>query len=102
MSIHNRVHEAYKHKILAQFKENKYLPQTPEGLLDFLFGDDSEYRVYYYDDIYTKRTVINRLNTLWLLPTWVVCAPFLWLSTGETGINQHSKLGKWIAKVTGL
>lgn len=102
MSIHNRVHEAYKYKLLAEFKDNKYLPQTPEGLLEFLFDEDSEYRIYYYDDPYTKRSVVHRLNTLWMLPIWAVCAPFLWLFTGETGINQHSKLGKWIAKVTGL
>jgi hypothetical protein len=102
MSIHNRVHEAYKHKLLAEFKENKYLPQTPEGLVEFLFDEDSEYRVYYYNDPYTKRTIANRLNTLWMLPIWAVCAPFLWLFTGEIGINQHSKLGKWITKVTGL
>jgi hypothetical protein len=104
MSIHNRVQEAYKYKLLAEFKENKYLPQTPEGLLEFLFDDDSEYRIYYYNDPWgsSKRTIGNRLNTLWMLPIWAVCAPFLWLFTGEAGINQHSKLGKWIAKVTGL
>lgn len=105
MSIHNRVHEAYKHQILQDFKENKYLPKTPEGLLEFLFDEDSDYRVYHYNDPWgesNKRTIFNRLNTLWMLPIWAVCAPFLWLSTGETGINQHSKLGKWIAKVTGL
>lgn len=64
MSIHNRVHEAYKYKILAQFKANKYLPQTPEGLLEFLFDEDSEYRIYYYDDPYTESTLAHRLNTM--------------------------------------
>lgn len=102
MSIHNRVHEAYKYKLLAEFKENKYLPQTPEGMLDFLFDEDSDYRVYYYDNPYTEHTVGNRVAALVIWPFWLVCAPFLWLFTGDTGINQHSKLGKWIAKVTGL
>lgn len=102
MSIHNRVHEAYKYKLLAEFKENKYLPQTPEGMLDFLFEDDSDYVVYYYNDPYNKSTLKHRLNTMWMLPLWFVCAPFLWVFTGNTGINQHSKLGKWISKVTGL
>lgn len=102
MSIHNRVHEAYRFKILSEFKENKYLPQTPEGLLEFLFNEDSEYRIYYYDDPYTNNTISQRLNTMWVLPLWFVCAPFLWVFTGNTGINQHSKLGKWISKVTGV
>lgn len=102
MSIHNRVHSAYKFKILAEFKENKYLPQTPEGLLEFLFDEDSEYVIYYYKDPYTKSTLKHRLNTMWMLPLWFVCAPILWVFTGDTGINQHSKLGKWISKVTGL
>lgn len=101
MSIHNRVHEAHRYTVLAQFKANKYLPQTPEGLLEFLFDDNSEYRIYYYDDPYTKSTLKHRLNTLWMLPVWLVCAPFLWVFTGKTGVNQHSKLGKWISKMTG-
>ena len=102
MSIHNRVHKAYYFKVLSEFKENKYLPQTPEGMLDFLFEDNSDYVVYYYNDPYTKSTLKHRLNTMWMLPLWFVCAPFLWVFTGDTGINQHSKLGKWISKVTGL
>jgi hypothetical protein len=101
MSIHNRVHEAHRYTVLAQFKANKYLPQTPEGMLEFLFDEDSEYRIYYYDDPYTESTLTHRLNTLWMLPIWFVCAPFLWVFTGKTGINQHSKLGKWISKMTG-
>lgn len=102
MSIHNRLHSAYKFKVLSEFKENKYLPQTPEGMLDFLFEDNSDYVIYYYNDPYTKSTLKHRLNTMWMLPLWLVCAPFLWVFTGDTGINQHSKLGKWISKVTGL
>ena len=102
MSIHNRVHEAHYYTILNEFKENRYLPQTPEGMLEFLFADNSEYRIYYYDDPYTKSTLTHRLNTVWMLPLWFVCAPFLWMVTGKTGINQHSKLGKWISKVTGM
>ena len=101
MSIHNRVHEAHRYTVLAQFKANKYLPQTPEGLLDFLFEDNSDYVIYYYNDPYTKSTLKHRLNTMWMLPLWFVCAPFLWVFTGDTGINQHSKLGKWISKMTG-
>lgn len=71
MSIHNRLNEAYKHKILEEFKENKYLPKTPEGLLDYLFDDDSIYKIYYYEDPYSKSKLAHRLNTLWVVPLWL-------------------------------
>lgn len=106
MSIHNRVHEAYKHQIERDFKES-HLPQTINGLLDFLCDDEErgDYRVYHFNDPWgasNKKTVCNRLNTLWMIPIWLVCAPFLWLFTGEAGVSQHGQLGKWIAKITGL
>lgn len=102
MSIHSRLNEAYRHQILNDFEDNKYLPKTPEGLLEFLYSDESNYKIYHYKDPYTKSTWRNRLNTLWLVPLWFIVSPFIWLFTGQFGINQHSKLGKWIAKVTGL
>jgi len=71
--------------------------------LDVLFDEDGEYRVYHDADPYAKNnTITSRLHLLWLMPCWMICTPFLWLFTGETGISQHSKLGMWIAKKTGI
>lgn len=103
MSIHNRVHEAYKHQIEKDFKES-HLPQTINGLLDFLCDDEErgDYRVYHLNDVYEKTTLKQRLNVLWLVPVWWIIAPFKWVFTGKAGVSQHSKVGKWLAKMTGL
>lgn len=104
MSIHNRVNKAYQTDLLRDFKENKHLPQTPEGLVTYLFDDDigSGYIVYRYKNQYDKTTFTQRLNRLWVVPCWWVIAPFKWIMTGSAGVNDHDKLGKWLAKITGL
>lgn len=102
MSIHNRVNETYRHQVLNAFNENKYLPKTPEGLLDFLFAEDSEYLVYHYKEQYDKTTFVQRFNRLWVIPCWWVVAPFKWIITGSAGVNDHTKFAKWLAKITGL
>jgi hypothetical protein len=103
MSIHNRVHEAYKHQIERDFKES-HLPQNINGLLDFLCDDEErgDYRVYHLNDVYEKTTLNQRLNRLWILPCWWVITPFKWIFTGSAGVNTHTKFAKWVAKVTGI
>lgn len=101
MSIHNRVHETHRMQLERDLIDRKVF--SVSGALDVLFDEDGDYRVYHDVDPYAKNnTITSRLNLLWLTPCWLICAPFLWLCTGETGISQHGKLGKWIAKVTGL
>lgn len=101
MSIHNRVHEVYRSQLERDLLDRKVY--SVSGALDVLFDEDGDYRIYHDADPYSKNNTINsRLHLLWLTPCWIVCAPFLWLFTGEIGISQHSKLGKWIAKKTGI
>lgn len=108
MTIHRYAHKAYKHQLKKDFEENKYLPKTVDGLLDYLFSEDqwgdkySNYIVYRDRDSYDKTTLKQRINLLWVFPMWFVFSPFLWLFTGKFRISQHSKLGKWLAKITGL
>lgn len=104
MSIHNRVNKAYQSNLLKDFKDCPYLPKTPEGLIEYLFDDDigSDYIVYRFKEQYDKTTLTQRLNRIWVLPLWFAIAPFKWLLTGHSGVNQHSKFGKWLAKITGL
>lgn len=104
MSIHNRVNKAYQTDLLKDFKDYPYLPKTPEGLIEYLFDDDigSDYIVYRFKEQYDKTTLIQRLNRIWVTPIWFVIAPFKWLFTGSSGVNQHTKLGEWLAKITGL
>lgn len=104
MTIHRYARKAYKHQLNNDFKENKYLPQTVDGLLDYLFDEDSYtgYIVYIDKEDYDKSTIGQRLNRLWVVPVCLVCAPFQWMFTGKTGLSQHSNLGSWVAKITGL
>ena len=106
MSIHNRVNKAYQIDLLRDFKDYPYLPKTPEGLIEFLFDDENEigsdYVVYRYKERYDKTTLSQRLNRVWVLPIWFIISPFKWLATGSSGVNQQTKLGKWLAKITGL
>lgn len=102
MSIHRSVNEAYLFQVLESFKENKYLPDTAEGMLDYLFSDESDYKVYHLKEVYNKSTLLSRLNIMWVYPVWLVIAPFLWLFTGNAGVDNHSKFGKFIARITNL
>lgn len=100
MSIHNRVNEVYPFQLAKALIEAKCT--NTDDLVGFLLGEDSDYVVYHRNDVYKKSSLKQRLHLLWLTPCWFVCVPFLWLFTGETGVSQHGKLGKWIAKVTGI
>jgi len=101
LSIHSRLNEAYKNQVLDDFEQCGFYPNTAEGLLDFIREYD-DYVIYHRKDPYDKTTVLQRLNTLWVVPTWFVISPFLWITTGKAGFSQHSKIGKWLAKITGL
>lgn len=105
MSIHQVVIKAYKHQILEDFNNDKYLPKTVDGLLEFLTDNNAgrQYVVYHYKNPYTIQTSIwQRLNRFWVLPCLIISMPFTWLVCGKTGVNTHSKFGKWLAKITRL
>jgi len=69
---------------------------TGEQVLTHLFGDydgwvNSDYKVYKYDK--TKKTIINRINSLWVYPVYAVfIAPLKWVLTGHTGVESDTKL----------
>lgn len=104
MSIYSRVVELHRFQIESKVGRDA----TGTEVLDLLYGkysDDegSDYRVYHYLDPYkTKSTLFQRFNTLWIVPLFYLSCPFQWLFFGKVGVNQHSKLGKFIFKATGL
>lgn len=104
MTIHRYTRKAYKHQLKQDFESNQYSPKTVDGLLDYLFDEDryTGYHVYCDKENYSKSTVLQRFNRLWIIPCWWVVAPFKWLATGSAGVSDHSKLGIWLAKITGL
>lgn len=104
MTIHRYARKAFKSQLKKDFQDNKYAPQTVDGLLDYLFDEDrfTGYLVYQDRESYDKTTLGQRLNRLWIVPCWWLAAPILWITTGDAGISQHTKLGEWLAKKTGL
>ena len=104
MSIFDvRQNSAHRHIIEKEMKERYGENYTKQQLLDYLFDDDSngEYVVIprFYE--YEKRTVIQRLNHLWVIPLWLSVCWIKWIFTGETGIHQESKAGKFLSKIIG-
>ena len=66
-----------------------------EDVLNHLFGDDdnsSDYVVYKY--VHSDRTLLNRLNLIWVWPLFLISMPFQWLITGNTGVTRNSKIGR--------
>lgn len=103
MSLYQRMHKAHRYIVEREVGKDA----TAKQVLDHMFGtyDDahSEYVVYHYNDPYTKpSTVLQRFNRLWVVPLFFICAPFQWLFTGDIGLNDHTKLGEFVHKITGL
>lgn len=44
----------------------------------------------------------QRFNQLWFVPLYCITIPVQWFFSGHHGFNNESKLGKIIAKMTGL
>lgn len=76
---------------------------TAREVLEYLLGDtdgwcNGNFVIYKYDK-QTKRTFLQRLNLLWVLPLFVLSAPLQLLIRGEVGINRNSWLGKIVDKM---
>lgn len=78
---------------------------TKDELITLLFGNrDNDYTsnfiVKCYDN-YSKRTIWNRLNMLWVYPIFLMLLPFQYIITGDTGVNRNTKIGRivdWLVK----
>lgn len=96
------MHKAFRFKVESELGKDA----TAEDVLDHLFGkyeENVEYVVYHYNDPYSKHsTLLQRLNRLWVVPAFYICVPFQWMFTGKVGLNDHTKLGEFIHKITGL
>lgn len=75
---------------------------TASEVLEYMIGDDfgrnGEYCVYSYRST-TSRTFLQRLNTLWVYPLFIITIPMQYLVTGGIGVNRNTKLGCIIDKL---
>lgn len=81
--------------------------KTLDKILDLLFDGyehraESDYKVVLRYNPYIKETPLQRLNSLWVVPLYLLTiAPIKWIITGEKGIDSDSKLYKIISKLAG-
>ncbi|MGL5728773.1 MAG: hypothetical protein ACRCYD_13110 [Plesiomonas sp.] len=80
--------------------------ETKRIILDHLCGVDghseSDLRIVYRYNPYIKKSAMQRINTLWFLPLWIIfVAPVRYIATGEAGIDRYSKAGRIIEKLIG-
>jgi len=87
-----------KKEIISEL-DNKYGENSVENLLDMLLGGIDEprhykYKLYKYKE--SKKTILNRLNMLWVFPIFLVSIPLQWLILGDIGVSRDSRIGKII------
>lgn len=78
---------------------------TANDVLEYLLGDSdnwcgSDFVVYKYEAI-TARSLVQRINTIWFYPLFILTVPFQYLIHGNVGINRNSRIGKivnWLVK----
>lgn len=96
--IENKKSRCSSYGVLQDIKKHYKSEPTVEDVLYYLMGDvedrqPSDFVVYKYR-YNKKRSVIKRVNTLWVYPLFILSIPLQWLFTGDIGVNRNSKIGK--------
>lgn len=93
----------YRHGVKEILDNHKC--ETIDDALDVILGGyDNDYwtdLVVYRRCEDTKTTMLNRFNTLWVYPIFIVCIPFRYVLFGETGFNRDTKFGKFVLDLVG-
>ena len=76
---------------------------TVDDVLTHLLGDydgwkTSNYVIHRYETE-TPRTFLQRFNTIWVYPLFLISVPFQWLYKGSIGVSRNSKIGAIIHKL---
>lgn len=81
---------------------------TVASVMDVLFGtryhdyEDNQFFVYGYDEQSTETKWWQRLNALWVVPSvFILIFPFQWVTKGNVGVKENTKLGRFIIKLIG-
>jgi len=98
------IRSLYRHEIEKVFKEDGV--DTVKAALDVIYGTyDNDYRsdfVIKHKFIKTpKQTILQRLNTLWVYPTFIVMMPFRYVVFGDAKVSEDSNFGKILIKLIG-
>ena len=78
---------------------------TVSNVLDHLFGkneyDNPDYVIYRYEES-RDRSFMQRFNSLWVFPIFIISIPIQWLMMGQIGISRHTKLGRIVNFLVGF
>lgn len=80
---------------------------TADTVLDAIFGtkygeyQDQLLESYVYEEAKEDRKLLQRFNSLWVIPLVAIGLPFQWLFTGKMGVDRKSKLGRVVLKLVG-
>ena len=94
--ILKKTKKPFKSMVRKEIVESYGEKFTGEQVLSHLFGDcdgwiNSNYEIYRYEK--TKKTIINRLNSVWVYPVYAAfIAPVKWIVTGSTGVESDTKM----------
>lgn len=101
--LYQQKKRAMKHQVITQAGGNK---ATKESILDVLFPyeESGDFYVYWWDNPWEQdRKWWQRLNMIWVVPVYyITIAPFQWILKGRVGVDEKSKFGELIIKLTGV
>ena len=93
----------YRNEVKAILDDHKC--ETINDALDIIFGGyDNDYwtdLVVYRRCESSKTTILNRINTLWVYPLFIVCIPFRYVLFENVGFNRDTKFGKFVLDLVG-
>lgn len=103
MEMKQEYNKLYEHELRAKIKE-KDITYVDE-LVAYLYGsecNDYQYKVIKLWAEDPEQTIWNRLNELWVIPLFLIAAPFRYVMFGDYKVNSESKLGKVLVYLLGV
>lgn len=94
--------EKFFEKKVSEISKEEILSIIPKNDFDREYDDSNLKFTSTYSRYENKKTWWQRLNHIWILPLWlVIVGPLHWLFTGKFGLEQSSKIGILVTKLTG-
>jgi len=94
--------EYYRHELEQLLKDNGVATIT--DFLDFLYDQYGEREVSikhrYFDK--PKSTLVNRLNSIWVYPLFILSIPYRYIVYGYYHINSNTRLARILNKLLGV
>ncbi len=95
----------YRHEVEKILKERGVGLVKESQTLDILFGNyDNDYHTEFVVKnryVIVKQTLLNRINSLWVYPLFILLMPIRYLLFGQAKVNVDSTLGRVLTKLIG-